>query len=279
MAADPDAHVNEAKLVPQLLPQVRQRLAGPRLWVADQQFGDLAQVRRCTEEDDHCVLRLHKKSRFTPDTEQLVRPGQDHLGRAWTDELGELHSSRQGTLRMRRITLQRGAKPPLVLVTNLLDAATYPANDLLDLYKKRWGIEQVFQQVSQVFHLAQLIGSSPQAIIFQGALCMMLYNVLLIVRAIIAQTQDRPVSSISTHTLCYDLKRGLIALHFLESPGPLAEALQARAAAIPDLSRLSLPTPQIRQDRGSRAHQRNNIYHVSNTNAAPPDISPSTVFS
>ena len=137
---------------------------------------------------------------------------------------------------MRRITLQRGAKPPLVLVTNLLDAATYPANDLLDLYKKRWGIEQVFQQVSQVFHLAHLIGSSPQAIIFQGALCMMLYNVLLTVRAIIAQTQDRAVSSISTHTLCYDLKRGLIALHFLESPGPLAEALQARAAAIPDLS-------------------------------------------
>src|SRR5262249_48699093 len=39
MAACPDAHTNDAKLVPLLLPQVRQRLPGPRLWVGDQGFG------------------------------------------------------------------------------------------------------------------------------------------------------------------------------------------------------------------------------------------------
>ena len=48
MAAHPDAHVNEALLMPQLLPAVRQHTTGPRLWVGDRQFGDLAQVRRCT---------------------------------------------------------------------------------------------------------------------------------------------------------------------------------------------------------------------------------------
>ncbi len=32
MATDPDGEINEAKLVPALLPQVRTRIAGPRLW-------------------------------------------------------------------------------------------------------------------------------------------------------------------------------------------------------------------------------------------------------
>jgi len=236
MAADPDAHINEAKLVPRLLPLVRQRLAGPRLWVADRQFGDMAQVRRCTAEGDHCVLRLHKKSRFVPDPTQPVRRGVDAKGRAWTDEVGTLKSSRHGALRMRRITLHRGSLPAIVLVTDLLDADAYPATDLLDLYKQRWGIEQVFQQVSEVFHLRRLIGSSPQAIIFQGALCMMLYNLLLIVRALVADTQERAVATISSYTLCYDLRRALITLHFLVPPDELLAALRHRAATITDVA-------------------------------------------
>jgi hypothetical protein len=235
MAAHEDAHVNEALLVSQLLPPVRQRLPGPRLWVADRQFGDLAQVRRCLEDSDHCVLRLHKKSRFTPDPEQPVRRGVDRLGRAWIDDVGTLHSNRQGALPMRRITLTRDGQEPLVIVTDLLDAERYPANDLLELYRQRWGIEHVFQQVTEVFHLSHLIGSSPKAIIFQGAFCMTLYNLLLVVRALVADTQDRPAATISTYNLCYDLNRELIVLHHLLTPDQVLAALRERAASIPDL--------------------------------------------
>jgi hypothetical protein len=235
MIADPDAHANEAKLVPQLLPSIRQQLPGINLWMADQQFGDLAQVRRCTEQDDHCVLRLHPKSRFNPDPQQPARQGADRLGRAWVDEIGILHSTRQGMMRTRRITLHRVGEKPLQIITDLLDAELYPANDLLELYRQRWGIEQVFQKVSEVFHLRHLIGSSPQAIIFQGALCMMLYNLLQVVRGIVADTQDRQASTISTFNLLYDLNRELIALHFLVPPDQLLAALRERAATITDL--------------------------------------------
>lgn len=236
MTADPDAHANEAKLVPKLLPALRERLSvGINLWMADQQFGDLAQVRRCTEQGDHCVLRLHPKSQFSPDATQPARQGVDAKGRAWTEEIGELHSTRQGTLTMRRITLQRAGQKPLLIITDLLDAEQYPANDLLELYRQRWGIEQVFQKVSEVFHLNQLIGSAPQAIIFQGALCMMLYNLLQVVRGLIAETQDRPGSSISTHQLLDDLKRGLVTLYFLARPDQIIEAIRQRAATITDL--------------------------------------------
>lgn len=236
MAADPDAHANEAKLVPQLLPALRKQMpAGINLWVADQQFGDLAQVRRCTEQGDHCVLRLHPKSRFSPDATQPVRQGVDAQGRAWIDETGELHSTRQGTMTTRRITLQRADQKPLEIITDLLDAEQYPANDLLELYRQRWGIEQVFQKVSEVFHLKHLIGSAPQAIIFQGALCMMLYNLLQVLRGLVAETQDRPAATISTFQLLEDLKRGLVTLYYLARPDPIIEAIRQRVATITDL--------------------------------------------
>jgi hypothetical protein len=34
---------------------------------------------------------------------------------------------------------------------------------------QRWGIEQVFQKVTEVFHLQGLIGGTPKATIFQFA--------------------------------------------------------------------------------------------------------------
>jgi hypothetical protein len=235
MAACPDGHTNEAKLVPQLLPQVRQRLPGPRLWVADQGFGDLAQVRRCTAEGDHCVLRLHPKSQFTPEPLQPARTGVDAQGRAWTEESGQLHSTRAGTQTMRRITLARPGQKDLVLITDLLEAQAYPANDLLELYRVRWSIETVFLTVSEVFHLRHLIGSHPQAIIFQASLCMMYYNLLQVLRGLAAQTQARATQSVSTHNLFTDLQHELIALHRLAKPDSLAAGLRERAAALVDL--------------------------------------------
>jgi hypothetical protein len=235
MAACPDAHTNEAKLVPHLLPQVRQRLPGPRLWVADQGFGDLAQVRRCTEAGDHCVLRLHPKSQFTPDPLQPARTGVDALGRAWTEEIGQLHSTREGTKTMRRITLVRPGKKDLVLITDLLDAEAYPANDLLELYRVRWGIETVFLTVSEVFHLKHLIGSHPRGIIFQASLCMMYYNVLQVLRGLAAQAQRRATQSVSTHNLFTDLQHELIALYRLAKPNAIAAGLRERAASLVDL--------------------------------------------
>jgi Transposase DDE domain len=235
MAADPHAHTNEAKLVPDLLPGIRQRLSGPILWVADQGFGDLAQVRRCTAAGDHCVLRLHPKSQFVPDPKKPTRHGTDASGRVWEEQIGELRSNREGTMTVRLITLYRPDDEPLRIVTDLLDMERYPANDLLALYKQRWGIEHVFQRVSEVFHLKHLIGSSPRAIIFQAALCMILYNLLQVVRGIVAETQKRPTATVSTSQLFFDLTEQLKTVHCLFPPDQVVEGLQARAATIGDL--------------------------------------------
>ena len=65
-----------------------------------------------------------------------------------------------------------------MLGTDLRDAARSPAVDLLTLYLARWGIERVFQQITEVFALRRLSGSTPQATVFQAAFGLLLYKMV-----------------------------------------------------------------------------------------------------
>ena len=97
------------------------------------------------------------------------------------------------------------------MLTDLLDAEKYPAADLLALYAERWGIERMFQQVTEVFHLETLIGGSPEATVFQFAFCLVLYNMIQVVRASIAAIERRDPNTISTEKLFLDVERELTA--------------------------------------------------------------------
>ena len=221
LATAADGETNDAKLGP----QVRARLAGPRLWVGDRQFCDLTQPAVFAAEGDHYVVRYHAKTPFYPDSAQAPRQGIDAQGRAWQETWGWLGSPRNAQRRSARlITLERPAAEAICLVTDLLDGERYPAADLLALYRLRWGIEEVFQQVTEVFHLQALIGTTPQGTVFQFAFCLLLYNLLQVVRGYIAAAQGRPGSTISLELLFADGHRQLIAVSELVAP-PVAAAL------------------------------------------------------
>ena len=83
---------------------------------------------------------------------------------------------------VRQIHLVRPGAEDIYLVTDLLDEKTYPAEDLLAVYLKRWEIERVFQKITDVFQLGHLIGSTPEATIFQASFCLVLYNLLEVMR-------------------------------------------------------------------------------------------------
>jgi hypothetical protein len=214
MSAHPDGEVSDAPLVPDLLTQVRACTRGSRLWVEDRQFCDLNQPRLVRAGDDHYLIRYNAKVGFHRDVTKPIRRGRDAAGLTYQEEWGWLGSP--NSLRrhyVRRITLQRPDDEALILVTDLTDADRYPAVDLLFVYRQRWGIERVFQRITEVFHLRTLIGSTPQAGVFQAAFCLLLYNVIMVVRAYISQAQQRPPESISTENLFYDVQRDLVALH------------------------------------------------------------------
>lgn len=236
-ATHADGEVNDARLVPALVPTVRTHLAGPRLWVADRQFCDLTQTVLFTQENDHFLIRYQRKTKFYADPEKPSRSGQDAQGRVWREEWGWLgRPAATGRRYVRRITLERPGAEDLVLVTSLLEGDQYPASDLLELYRRRWRIEQVFQQLVEVFHLEALIGTTPEGTVFQMCFCLWLYNLLQVVRAYVAQGQKMAAERVSVEMLFTDVQKQLVALHELVDLGtvvalvePLPNAAAVRA--------------------------------------------------
>jgi hypothetical protein len=217
MHAHPDGDANDVRFMPELLPVVRQRLAGPRLYVMDRAFCDLQQPARCTEvTGDHFLVRYHPKVPFQHDPDRPKGSGSDERGRPFTEDWGWLGSKRNKKRRyVRRIVLQRTDKESIILVTDLLEASRYPAADLLWLYAERVGIEYLFQEVTEVFGLQGLISSNPKGCIFQFAFCLLLYNMIQVVRAYVAQGQERKVETISAEKLFDDVKRELTAWNIM----------------------------------------------------------------
>ncbi|SFJ71860.1 transposase [Planctomicrobium piriforme] len=211
MAATLDGEANDAPLVPALIPQVRARLPGLRLWVADRQFCDLRIPALLSEHQDAFLIRHCLKLIFHPDPETAVSESRDEQGRQIRDEEGWIGSSRDPRrMRVRRLTLERPGEEAIMVLTNLLDRSSAPAADLLQVYRERWQIERVFQQVTEVFQLQRLIGSSPQAAVFQASFCLVLYNVLQTIRGYIAEAQQTAAETISTELLFRDVQRQLV---------------------------------------------------------------------
>jgi hypothetical protein len=257
MAAHPDGEVNDARLVPELLPQVRDRVRRPRLWVADRQFCDLVQLNRFTQEHDHFLVRYHQKVSFQRDTTRAVRRGRDRAGRAFREEWGWLGSPRDGRRRyVRRITLLRPREEAVILVTDLTDAERYPAVDLLDLYLRRWGIERMFQQVTEVFHLERLIGSTPEATVFQFAFCLVLYNLIQVIRAYVAAGQGRKTETISTEKLFEDVQDHLVACAVMLEPGALPRGIRSPRSAAELVRRLAQRLGSLWKNRWLKAPAR-----------------------
>jgi len=220
MHADEDGDANDVRFVPDLLPVVRARIAGVLLFLADSGFCDLNRFEEFTDGGNHFLVRRHPKVGFHSDPDCPARVGIDAQGRTFREEWGWLGAVNHPRRRyVRQITLQRPGESDVALVTDLLDPELYPAADLLDHYLQRWGIEQVFQKVTEVFHLQGLIGSTPKATIFQFAFCLVLYNLIQLIRGYVAAHQRHPAERISIENLFLDVHRQLTAWSVLVESG------------------------------------------------------------
>lgn len=74
------------------------------------------------------------------------------------------HQNRLYGKTLRRIQVRRDDKPPLILVTN--DRVS-SAEDIAELYRKRWQIELFFKWIKQNLKLKQFLGRSENAVILQ----------------------------------------------------------------------------------------------------------------
>jgi hypothetical protein len=203
-----DGLTNDVPLVPQLMEQLRQIIARPICSVWDRQFDDLRTLRRLSERaGDAFVVRMNQKHSFC---EEFSIETKDPQGRAVTDQIIVMGRGKHA-MRLRRITLRRPGEEDVILLTNLLDRSAYPAGDLLELYRMRWGIEQVFQQVTETFSLTHLIGSAPRAVLLQFAFCLLLYNLMQVVKAYVAEDGAVLASVVSMYYLFDHARQELLA--------------------------------------------------------------------
>jgi len=211
-----DGEANDVPLVPALMSQLRELSEGvPLLSVWDRQFDGVSTLRLLSARaGDAYLVRLRDDTRVRFEPDGPPRVTSNAQGRTITDEVGTLGSGKNA-LRVRRVTLHRrdarDEEEDVRLVTNLLDADAVPADALLALYKRRWGIEQLFQQVTETFGLAGLIGSSPKAVLLQLAVCLLLYDLVQMVKAYVAADGRVLADTVSTFYLFLDVKKQLTA--------------------------------------------------------------------
>jgi len=225
--ADADGEASDNSLVAGAVASVRQSTTGkPRLWVGDRLFCDPQQIPVLKADSDHFLPRYQSKTHFHRDEKRAIRTGVDSRGVPYTEDWGWLgaveHPRRQY---VRRITLHRVNADAIILVTDLLDQAAYPAADLLETYLRRWDIEKLFQRVTEVFDLRHLIGSTPQATVFQAAFCFLLSNVIQTVRGYVAEAKTCRPETISTQLLFEDAVEELTSWHKFLSVGQTVEWL------------------------------------------------------
>ena len=206
-----DGLANDVPLVPALVDQLRRVIDRPILSVWDRQFDDVRTLGRLSSrEGDTFVVRLKQRDHlFAVESSAWTTDAQ---GRAALDEVGVIGKPGK-SMRVRRVTLARAGEgeEDVVLLTNLLDREAFGAADVLEVYRKRWGIEQVFQQVTETFALDHLIGSEPRAVLLQFAYCLLLYNLVQLVKAYVAADGKVLATAVSTFYLFQDIRRELQA--------------------------------------------------------------------
>jgi hypothetical protein len=221
-----DGEAGEGTLTEALLPRMATAAGPKRPWVVvlDRLYCNLNFPRQVLKAGGHFLIRYCSNTTFVPDAARPMQEGRDSQGRSFVQEWGWLGKGSR-RLYVRRITLSLSGGKEISVVTDLLDEVAYPAEDLLTTYHKRWGIEKVFHQITDVFSLKHLIGTTPRATLFQLSFCLLLYNTLQVVRAHLAWHQGCLAEKISNEKLFYDMKRQLVAVNELVEVETLLDLL------------------------------------------------------
>jgi hypothetical protein len=143
----PLAEGNEREEVKVLLPQLPDR---PLVLLFDRGYPsyDLIQYLRATTPDHAFVFRCPAQSTFKA-VENFVQSERSEAI-IWLDTASRLNRKRSGnpgqkSIKLRAVRLASPDGKLSVLLTNLIDTTEYPATSLVDLYFRRWRIEEQYR--------------------------------------------------------------------------------------------------------------------------------------
>src|SRR5258708_172762 len=146
-------------------------------YVFDLGYYDYAWWARLDQADCRIVTRFKSNTKLLKAKDMPLVPGSDVL----SDRIGflpaRLASSRRNPMEVavREVVVMTETGKKLRILTNDLDA---PAQEIADLYKRRWQIELFFRLLKQTLKITHFIGRSENAVRIQIAVALIAFLLL-----------------------------------------------------------------------------------------------------
>jgi hypothetical protein len=201
------------------------------LLLLDRGFSSVRLLVALSDAEVHAVVRLTRAVVAVDDGKRILRRGV-------TDRLVRLGTRQKGVtppfVRLIEKLLPDGTK--LRLATTVLDRRKLPAELILELYRRRWTVEGMFESLKCVLGLRHMYASSTNAVGMQVYAAAILYNALRIAQGRIAHDHEVSPEDLSVRRL---FPRAAVAALKLSVATQIADNLARKSAkykdALPDI--------------------------------------------
>jgi hypothetical protein len=168
--------------------------------VADRGFCSVRLLAALTARGVHAVIRL-KRNVVARDAEELGL--HDDEGAEVRDCVATLGEGRPATprTRVRLIEKRLPDGTTLRLATTVLDPALLPAAAALALYRRRWAVERLFQDLKEVLNLRRFYAANTNAVAMQIYASAIVYTALRAAQSHIARKHRLRPEALSTKKL------------------------------------------------------------------------------
>lgn len=202
-----DGHAQERSL----LDRIRDSVQAGDIFVMDRNFCVRSHLFKIVGKGGYFICRHHKQMPYRA-LGELEKIGGTETGTVYeqwievTDDEGNTAKWRRITVRLNKAT--RDGDKELVILSNLPKSAAN-AIQISDLYRKRWKIETMFQELES--HLQSEINTLgyPQAALFGFCVALIAYNVLAVVKAALRQVhgEEKIRNDVSGYYLAGEISR------------------------------------------------------------------------
>jgi hypothetical protein len=201
-----DGHAQERSLFPELLGQVDAN----DVWIADRNFCTADYLQGIADRKGYFVIRHHANLTLAPvgnwGAETATETGWVSERMAWV-ERDDQEVIQVRCIRVRLKQRTRDGESEIIILTNLPKAVT--ARVVAGLYRNRWTVETMFQELTQ--HLGCEVNTLgyPKAALFAFCVALVAYNVLAVVKAALRSVhgEAKIESEVSGYYLALEISR------------------------------------------------------------------------
>lgn len=267
-----DGHAQERSLLAQVLPTVNAR----DVWIMDRNFCVRRFLLSIADRDGYFICREHQglawKALSSSRYMGLTKTGKvSEQAIQIVDDEGKTRNYRRIGVELKAAT--RDGETELFILTNLPKSAAN-AKLIAELYRKRWTVESMFQELEAHLHSEVNTLGYPKAALFGFCVALVAYNVLAVVKAALRTLHGEAVidNELSGYYLAGNITRTydgmMIALPeseweiFQTLPQPELVDLMLRLAANVNLSKLR-KSPRGPKKKTPKRNKYSNHPHVS----------------